>query len=112
MMAKNAVKNIGIPTKTVPKDVCTDDTCPFHGTLKVRGKIFQGIIVSASMDNSVVVEWNYTLFMPKYERYEKRKTKVVAHRPSCFHVKKGDTVRIGECRPISKTKKFVIIEKL
>ncbi|MEA3229452.1 MAG: 30S ribosomal protein S17 [archaeon] len=109
---KNAVKNIGIQTKTIPEETCSDDACPFHGHLKVRGRIFQGTVVSVSMDKSIVVEWNYTYFIPKYESYERRKTKVVVHKPPCFHLKKGDTVRIGECRPVSKTKKFVVIEKL
>jgi len=112
IMAEKTANNIGIPTKTIPKEVCSDDACPFHGSLKVRGKIFKGTIVSVNMDRSVVVEWNYTFFVPKYERYERRKTKLVVHKPPCFHLKKGDIVRIGECRPVSKTKKFVIIEKL
>ncbi len=112
MMTKENNRNIGVKVKTVPEEVCEDPACPFHGSLKVRGKIFQGKVTSANMDNSVVVEWDYTFFVPKYESYERRKTKVVAHKPSCFHVKKGDIVRIGECRPISKTKKFVVIEKL
>ncbi len=111
-MVKDKVNNIGIQTKTIPKDVCDDKACPFHGSLKVRGKVFTGTVVSAVMSNSVVVEWRYTFFVSKYERYERRKSKVVAHKPPCFHLKKGDTVRIAECRPISKTKKFVVIEKI
>ncbi|HER54639.1 MAG TPA: 30S ribosomal protein S17, partial [Candidatus Bathyarchaeota archaeon] len=35
-----------------------------------------------------------------------------AHCPPCLDVKAGDKVRLAECRPISKTVGFVVIEKL
>ncbi len=46
----------------------------------------------------------------RYERYEKRRTRVAAHNPPCINAKEGDKVVIAECRPLSRTKKFVIIE--
>jgi len=50
--------------------------------------------------------------MKKYERYEKRTRKYSAHLPSCIgDVSEGDRVRIMECRPLSKTIKFCVIEK-
>ena len=45
-------------------------------------------------------------------KWEKRKTKITVHIPECIDIKKQDKVKIGECRPISKTKKFVIIDKI
>ena len=50
--------------------------------------------------------------MKKYERYEKRTRRYAAHLPSCIgEVASGDNVRIMECRPLSKTVKFCVIEK-
>jgi len=46
----------------------------------------------------------------KYNRYEKRLSKFHAHNPPCIHAKVGDIVTIAECRPLSKTKNFVVVE--
>ena len=102
-------KNIGIEVPK-PKATCKDKHCPFHGTLKVRGRIFTGKIVKASMHKTVIVEWPRLFYLPKYERFEKRKTRVKAHNTECINAKVGDEVRIMESKPISKTKNFVVIE--
>jgi ribosomal protein S17 len=59
-----------------------------------------------------MVEWGYHKYIPKYERYERRKTRVTAHNPDCIKAKEGDVVVIGECRSLSKTKSFIILAKL
>lgn len=110
-MAKTITKNIGIKLQ-VPKESCTDKKCPFHGSLKVRGQSFTGVVVAADVHRSATVEWGRRIFIPKYERYEKRRSKIRAHNPSCIAAKTGDLVVLHECRPLSKTKHFVIIEKL
>jgi small subunit ribosomal protein S17 len=102
-------KQIGIEVD-FPKEKCEDDNCPFHGTLKLRGRTFTGTIVSKDTNRSAVVEWPRQIKIPKYERTEKRKSKVSVHNPSCIDAQKGDVVQIIETRPISKTKKFVIVK--
>ncbi len=92
-----------------PKERCEDKNCPFHGTLKVRGKTFTGMIISDNMQGSVIVQWTGSRKVPKYERYEKTRTKIAAHNPKCVDARKGDIVKIGECRPLSKTKTFVVL---
>ena len=104
-------KNIGIEVK-VPQKACTDEHCPFHGSLSVHGRMFIGKVISDKMSKSVTVSWDRTIFVPKYERYEKQRSKVKAHNPECISVKAGDIVKIMNCRPISKTKHFVVVEKL
>lgn len=84
--------------------------CPFHGVLPVRGQVLSGIVVSDKMDKTVVVQRTFEKKIAKYERYEKRKTKVHAHNPPCINAKEGDNVTVAECRPLSKTKAYVIIE--
>jgi len=91
---------------------CADVNCPKHGTLKVRGAIIEGVIVSDKPKSTVIVQREYLNYVPKYERYERRRTKINAHKPPCMDVKTGDRVKIGECRKVSKTKSFVVIEKL
>ena len=48
--------------------------------------------------------------VPKYQRYEKRRSKVHAHNPPCITAKVGDIVTIAECRRLSKTKSYVVIK--
>lgn len=80
--------------------------------ITVRGKTFTGKVVSAKMHKTVVVEWERRVLIPKFERYEKRRSKVKAHNPESIDAKEGDIVRIQETRPISKTKNFAVIEIL
>jgi small subunit ribosomal protein S17 len=94
-----------------PKKSCEDKNCPFHGELAVRGRILEGDVVSAKMDKTVVVRRDYLYYVPKYKRYERRHGHVSAHNPPCLEVKDGDRVKIAECRPLSKTVSFVVVEK-
>ena len=45
-------------------------------------------------------------------RYEKRTSRTRAHLPPCLEVSEGDRVTIGECRPLTKTVSYVVLEKL
>ncbi|MBR9682323.1 MAG: 30S ribosomal protein S17 [Candidatus Aenigmarchaeota archaeon] len=104
-------KNIGIEAKQ-PENTCEDSKCPWHGQLSLRGRVFTGTVVSNGGKNTVIVRWHYNYFISKYERYERRNTSVSAYNPDCINAKKGDIVKIAECRPISKTKSFAVIEKV
>ena len=104
-------KNIGVKVK-LPTKKCKDEECPFHGRLKCRGKIFTGVVISTKMQKTATVEFERRAFLPKYERYEKRRTRIKAHNPECINARDGDIVKISECRPLSKTKNFVVIENL
>ena len=103
-------KSIGIDVKP-PKGKCEDKNCPWHGNLSVRGRVINGSVRSAKARLTAIVEWKYNKFIKKYERYERRKSRVIAHNPLCIKAVDGDSVTIAECRPISKTKKFVIVSK-
>jgi len=46
----------------------------------------------------------------KYKRYARSASKIHAHRPLCINVKEGDIVLTAECKPISKSVSFVVIE--
>ena len=104
------VKDIGIDVNH-PAAECSDVNCPFHGTLPVRGQTIEGTVVSVKMDKTAVVERKYLRYQKKYERYEKRTSRYSVHAPTCFGLKAGDHVKVMECRPLSKTVSFVVVEK-
>ncbi len=89
---------------------CTDSKCVVHGKLAARGMVFEGTVISDKMQKTVTVEWPGLAYIPKYERYEKRRSRVHARNPACISAKAGDKVRIAETRPISKTVKFAVVE--
>lgn len=94
-----------------PKTSCSDKKCPFHGSLSIRGKVLTGKVVSDKMQKTVVVQVDYLRYYPKYNRYARCRSKIHAHNPPCINAAKGDIVKIAECRPLSKTVSFVVIEK-
>ncbi|MCK4522344.1 MAG: 30S ribosomal protein S17 [Nanoarchaeota archaeon] len=110
-MVNEKTKEIGIKVK-MPGKSCNDKKCPFHGNLRVRGRTFYGIVIAKDVHKSATVQWDRLFNVPKYERFEKRRTKVRVHNPPCINAEKGDKVMIMECRSLSKTKNFVIVQNL
>ncbi|RME68072.1 MAG: 30S ribosomal protein S17 [Nitrospirae bacterium] len=74
-------------------------------------RVLVGKVVSDKRDKTVTVEVTRIEMHPKYKKYIKRRKKFHAHDEdnSC---KVGDIVKIIESRPISKTKRWVVLEKL
>jgi small subunit ribosomal protein S17 len=99
--------NVKLPSKS-----CDDRHCPFHGSIRIRGRMFIGTVISKDTHKTAKVQWTRQYLIKKYERFEKRLSKVSVHNPRCIDAQVGDLVRIAETRPISKTKKFVILEIL
>lgn len=81
-------------------------------TIRTRGRIFTGVVIDAKMQNTATVEWPRRKYTTKFERYMTARTRVKAHNPKEIDAKKGDIVKLVECRPISKTKHFIITEKV
>jgi len=67
-----------------------------------------GIVTSTKMEKTATVEVTRIKVHPIYKKRVKVKKKFHAHDE--IGVKEGDKVKIQECRPISKTKKWKIIE--
>ena len=76
--------------------------------LSTRGRKFSGTVISDKMTKTVTVEWERRKFIKKFERYEKRRTRIKAHNPDSIGAETGDVVQIEETRPISKTKNFIV----
>ena len=106
---KERMKDIGLGLPE-PKESCEDPKCAWHGKIAVRGRVFSGSVKSAKTHKTVIVEWGYNRFVRKYQRYERRKSLVTAHNPPCMKAREGDEVVIVECRPLSKTKNFVVVK--
>jgi len=64
------------------------------------------------MQRTAVVERTLLHYVPKFERYEKRRRRYLAHSPPCLNVQIGHRVRIAETRPLSKVVSFCIIADL
>ena len=76
-----------------------------------RGRIFEGRITK-KFPTRVVVEFERTIYVHKYERYYKKKTRLHARLPNNVSAEVGDLVRIQECRPLSKIIHFIVLERL
>ena len=111
-----SLRNTGIPGVNPPKskEACKDANCPFHGTTRIRGRILKGVIVNKNSKNTVIIRRDYVKFVKKYQRYERRNVRLACHLPECLmnEIDIGDLVRVGESRKISKTKAYIVLEKL
>lgn len=68
-----------------------------------------GVVTSDKMDKSIVIAVERKVKHPKYGKFIKKTAKFVAHdeKNDC---NEGDTVRIRECRPLSKSKNWRLVE--
>ena len=104
---KTTVKEVKASSETHAKseskvhktEQCADSKCAIHGNVETRGRVFEGVVVSDKMQKTITLEWPRLNFLQKYERYEKRRSKIHAHNPPCMSAKTGDKVRVAECRP-------------
>ena len=79
--------------------------------IATRGAVLEGVVVSDKMQKTVTIRIEYIIKVPKYERMKRRHTKVKARNPPEIGAKMGDIVKIVECRPLSKTVHFIVVEK-
>jgi len=72
-------------------------------------KVRTGTVVSNRMNKTIVVEVRRTMKHPLYERVVRTKSKLYAHDEK-QEAGIGDTVRVMECRPMSKLKRWRLVE--
>jgi small subunit ribosomal protein S17 len=74
-----------------------------------RRKVRTGVVVSDGMDKTVVVRIDRSFLHPLYGKTVRRSKKLAAHdEANEAHV--GDRVRVAETRPLSKTKRWRLVE--
>lgn len=71
-------------------------------------RILQGVVVSDKQNKTIVVRVERRLMHPIYKKFIKRSKKYAAHDENNTS-KIGDTVRIQECAPISKNKRWELV---
>ena len=76
-----------------------------------RGRVFEGTITKR-FPMRAVVEFERTVYVKKYQRFYKKKTRLHSRIPEGMNVVVGDYVRVRECRPLSKIIHSVVIEKV
>jgi small subunit ribosomal protein S17 len=69
----------------------------------------QGTVVSDAADKTVVVDVQRRVSHPVYKKFITRSKKYMAH-DETNSAKKGDIVRIRECRPLSKRKSWEVVD--
>merc|ERR1712193_273401 len=83
-------RSVGLGIKT-PRDAKTmdyvDKKCPFTGNVSIRGRILTGVVTTLKMNRTCAIRRDYL-----------------------HYIKSGDTVTVGECRPLAKTVKFNVIK--
>ena len=71
-------------------------------------RVLQGVVVSDKGDKSIVVRVERRVRHPVYKKIIRRSNKLMAHDPE-NRCKEGDIVRIQECRPVSKNKRWELV---
>ena len=74
-----------------------------------RRKVRTGVVVSEAMDKTVLVRIDRQVRHPRYDKTVRRSSKLAVHdETNDAHV--GDTVRVVETRPLSKSKRWRLVE--
>jgi len=112
-MAKTAKTEKVKEQKIETNLACNDINCPFHGTLSTRGRVFDWVVIK-KFHKRVVIQFERTIYIQKFERYAKTRTRLHARLPDCLanEINIGDYIEISECRKLSKIVSFVVIKRL
>ena len=74
-----------------------------------RRKVREGVVVSDRMDKTVIVEATERVRHPRYDKTVQRTTRLAVH-DAGNELGVGDLVRVAETRPLSKTKRWRLVE--
>ena len=87
----------------------SDETTQAATTERGRRKVRTGVVVSDAMDKTIMVRIDRQVRHPLYGKTVRRSSKLAAHdETNDAHV--GDTVRVVETRPLSKSKRWRLVE--
>ncbi len=81
--------------------------------IKTRGKIFEGTVIK-KFPKRVLIEFQRMVYVRKYERYTRTRTKIHARLLEEMEkeINVGDLIKVQECRPLSKIIHFMVIKKI
>jgi len=72
-------------------------------------RVLTGQVISNAMDKTITVVIERRVKHPLYGKFMRRSTKIHAH-DAANECNKGDWVRVEQCRPLSKTKSWRLVE--
>jgi small subunit ribosomal protein S17 len=98
------------PTPTAPTDAAPASSEAAPARVNAR-KLREGIVTSASMDKTIVVTVTESVRHPKYRKTMLQSKKLHTH-DETNDARVGDRVRVAETRPLSKTKRWRLVEVL
>lgn len=107
-MAKT-ILGVPAPEVTDAKEF-NDKNCPFYGKLNVKNTNLVGTVIKKDAHGSATIEWIRSKFVPKYERFQFRRSRIRVHNPASIDAQIGQKVMVARTRPISKSKHHVIIK--
>lgn len=91
--------------------MATENTTTQGVETTTKGRIFRGTVVSTKMQDTIAVAVERYIKHPKYKKYLRRTKKFLVHdKGNTAH--DGDVVEIREVKPISKRKRFVLVNKV
>ena len=92
-------------------DEATTETAAATEEVRNRRKVREGVVVSNKMDKTAVVAVIERVRHPRYAKFVQRTKRLYAH-DEANDVRDGDRVRIAETRPMSKHKRWRVVEVL
>lgn len=81
------------------------------GTRRDGRKVREGVVVSNRMDKTAIVEATERVRHPRYDKTVQRRSRLAVH-DADNTLGVGDFVRVAETRPLSKTKRWRLVEIL
>lgn len=106
------MRNIGINVKKPQQIVEGDRKDPFTSPISLRGQQLVGTVVSVKMQRTATIVMERQVHIKKYNRYIRKRSKVLVHNPDSIDAREGDVVRAVATRPLSKAKHHIIVEVL
>ncbi|MBS3116174.1 30S ribosomal protein S17 [Candidatus Woesearchaeota archaeon] len=106
---KKTVLGVEAPQKAYDP-VNYDKKCPFTGEITVKKELLRGKVIKKDTNKSATIEWLSHFYVPKYERFEMRRSRLRVHNPPSVNADVGQEVLVARTRPLSKTKHHVILK--
>lgn len=99
--------------KNKPHEKQISETIISEKKIYPRGRTFEGI-VKKKFHKRIVIEFERMIYVRKYERYAKSRTRIHARLPMSMEkeINIGDLIKVQECRPLSKIIHFIVIKKI
>jgi small subunit ribosomal protein S17 len=110
---KKTERRMGNKEKTKTAGADADESVSREKRIGTRGRTFEGKVIR-KFPKRVTIGFERMVYIRKYERYAKFKTKIHARLPESLEndIDIGDLIQVRECRPLSKIIHFIVTKKI